>query len=161
MEGLMMNSQNPQWNTPPDGDFARYVERLSAQALLPRRPAQEGEPGLDVGMTSQSPGAPGAATAQQQQRLASSNGEAPNAGATPAAQAALIARLGLGGALVLLVLWSLGVPLNVLGVILVVGLWLGFKLKRMKLPLLGPAKWQRVLEEAARKQKELQQRQAR
>ena len=28
---------NPQWNTPPNGDFASYVERLTAQAALPRR----------------------------------------------------------------------------------------------------------------------------
>jgi len=41
---------NPQWNTPPNGDFASYVERLSAQAALPRRAPEEGEHALDAGM---------------------------------------------------------------------------------------------------------------
>ena len=77
---------NPQWNTPPNGDFASYVERLSAQAALPKRAAHEGDHGLDVGMTP-APGAQGAAAAAAQRRE-SSNGDtsAPGVGAiTPLA----------------------------------------------------------------------------
>lgn len=37
---------NPQWDTPPNGDFASYVERLTAQAALraaaSAQPAQHG-----------------------------------------------------------------------------------------------------------------------
>ena len=42
---------NTEWNTPPNGDFASYVERLSAQSAVARRTSQadgqhslEGEP---------------------------------------------------------------------------------------------------------------------
>jgi len=66
---------NPQWNTPPNGDFASYVERLSAQAALPKRAAHEGDHGLDVGITptSGAPGAQGTAAAQRRPSVASSS----------------------------------------------------------------------------------------
>lgn len=32
---------NPEWETPPNGDFARYVERLTAQMALPRPELQQ------------------------------------------------------------------------------------------------------------------------
>jgi len=64
---------NPQWNTPPNGDFASYVERLSAQAALPRRAPEEGEHALDVGMTPASE-SPGTAAASALRRSMQSNG---------------------------------------------------------------------------------------
>lgn len=63
---------NPQWNTPPNGDFASYVERLSAQAALPRRAPEEGEHALDVGMTPSE--TPGTAAASALRRSMQSNG---------------------------------------------------------------------------------------
>ena len=143
---------NPQWNTPPNGDFASYVERLSAQAALPKRAAHEGDHGLDVGITP-APGAQGTAAAQ---RRASSNEDtpAPSGALTPTAFKVMAAV----GALVLLALWSAGVSVVVLIVLFGAALWLVSKLKGLKLSP-GVAKWQQVLEEAARKQREQQQKQ--
>ena len=43
---------NTQWNTPPNGDFASYVERLSAQSARARRTSQaDGEHSLEGGPT--------------------------------------------------------------------------------------------------------------
>ena len=150
---------NPQWNTPPNGDFARYVERLSAQAALPRRAAKEGEPGLDVGMT-QPPGQQGPVTAamqRQQQQQELPNGEVPKA--QPGAfDPKVLKVMGAVGALVFLVLWASGVPFGVLVLLLGVALWFGKKLKGVKFTP-GVAKWQLLLEEANRKQREQQQKQ--
>lgn len=146
---------NPQWNTPPNGDFASYVERLSAQAALPKRAAHEGDHGLDVGITP-APGAQGAAAAAAQRRE-SSNGDAsaPSAGALAPMALKLMAAVG---AVVLLALWSAGVSLVVLVFLAGAALWLASKLKGLKLTP-GVAKWQQLLEEAARKQREQQHKQ--
>jgi hypothetical protein len=142
---------NPQWNTPPNGDFASYVERLSAQAALPRRAAHEGDHGLDVGITP-APGAQGAAV----QRRAASNEDTPAPGG--AFSPTMLKAMAAAGGLVFLVLWSAGVPVVALVLLLGAALWLASKLKGLKLSP-GVAKWQQVLEEAARKQKEQQHKQ--
>ena len=152
---------NPQWNTPPNGDFARYVERLSAQAALPKRTAALGEHGLDVGMTP-TPSPQGQSQGQGPVTAAMQRPELPN-GEVPRKQPgsfdpALLKVLSVGGALVFLVLWAAGVPFGVLLVLAALAAWFGKKLKGVKLTP-GVAKWQQVLEEAARKQREQQQKQ--
>ncbi|KQW55231.1 hypothetical protein [Variovorax sp. Root411] len=147
---------HPQWNTPPNGDFARYVERLSAQAALPKRPSKEGEPGLDVGM-GPSPGQQGPVSAAMQRSAELPNGQVPKK-ELGSFDPLTFKVLGVVGALVFLVLWASGVPFGVLLLLAGVAIWFGKKLKGVKLTP-GVAKWQQVLEEAARKQREQQQKQ--
>lgn len=148
---------NTESNTPPNGDFARYVEQLSARAALPKRAAQPGEPGLDVGM-SPAPGqqSSGPVSAAMRQQETSSGSEAPQQNA--AFDPLVLKVLGAVGAVVFLVLWAAGVPISALVLLLGVALWFGKKLKGVKFTP-GVAKWQQVLEEAARKQREQQQKQ--
>jgi len=42
----MSGPNKPEWDTPPHGDFASYVERLNAQGAAPR-PAAPPPPGMD------------------------------------------------------------------------------------------------------------------
>lgn len=56
---------NPQWDTPPNGDFASYVERLTEQAAL-RTLAQRAQHGMQVqqqqDLDAPEPKSPGAQT---------------------------------------------------------------------------------------------------
>ena len=152
----MNPSNNTDWNTPPNGDFARYVERLSAKAALAARTATGAGHDLDAGMSQQAPGLQPTAA----QRRESAGGTAPvrNDGAAPPLSPATLKVLGVVSALVFFGLWSAGVPFFVLVVLFFLGVWAVQKLKGFKLAP-GVAKWQRVLDEAARKQQELQRKQ--
>ena len=154
---------NPEWNTPPNGDFASYVERLTAQSALPKRQHQEGEHGLDVGMTPQSEiygtgtagsasSAAAAAAATAAQRRLSSNGDVPTGVSTPTG--AMVAKVASAiGFFALLLMWQAGVPIAVLIALLAGGLWIAFKLRGLKLPQ-GAAQWQKMLQDAALKQQQ-------
>lgn len=156
---------NPEWNTPPNGDFASYVERLTAKAALPKRQHQEGGPGLDVGMTphSESYGA-GTATgliavataAAAAQRRLSSNGDLPTGAHTRSG--AMVAKIASAvGLFALLLMWQGGVPVAVLIALLAGGSWIAFKLRGLKLPQ-GAAQWQKMLQDAAQAQAKGQER---
>jgi hypothetical protein len=140
---------DPQWNTPPDGDFARYVERLTAQAAQSRAPAQQGEHGLDVGMTP--------SPAAQPQAAARINGvAAPAAAAGASLGRNLLKGLGIAWLLILVVLLAAEAPLAIVAAVFAGGLWLAHKLRRFAWPP-GVESWKQWVEEAAKKQQQLQQ----
>jgi hypothetical protein len=150
---------NPQWNTPPNGDFASYVERLSAQALLPKREHQEGEHGLDIGMTpSGEPhgAAPDAAAAAR--RRMQSNGESQSAPANAGQMAnGLLKGIVIAWIVAMAALLIAGLPFIVVLAVFVGGLWLANKFRRLAFPP-GVENWKQWAEQAARKQRELQKR---
>jgi len=149
---------NPQWNTPPNGDFASYVERLSAQAALPKREPQDGEHGLDIGMTpSSEPHGAVSDAASAARRSAQSNGEVRPAAGAGTLPHHLFKALGITWFLALVVLLIVDVPFIIVAALFAAGLWLAHKLRRFALPP-GMGNWKQWAEAAAKKQQELQQR---
>ncbi len=146
-----------EWNTPPNGDFVRYVEGLTAQAARNLGRGQTdvtGEHGLDVGMTSSA--GPGAVVPPAQARARAAAAKAAKSESAQGGPFGALTKPLLGAAgVAFVILWSIGVPIYVLVVLAGLAFWFAGKLKSLAFP--GAAKWQQVLEEANRRGTESQQ----
>lgn len=145
---------NYDWETPPGGDFARYVERLSAQTGQFRGASQDiDDVGLDIGMQTMGTATPVPATTPVL------GAEPPQGAPVPGPAYHLAKAMAIAWAAVLVMLLVLNASFSLVFAVLVTGLWLGWRLRRWALPS-GAASWRQWLEVEARRQK-LRQEQAR
>ncbi|MBS0429575.1 MAG: hypothetical protein JSR41_20030 [Proteobacteria bacterium] len=139
---------NPDWNTPPGGDFARYVEQLTARSLRQVSAPQSHEHQMDVGMGDNAPASPPRGKGLPAAPAGSTVGKP---AANDGAMRGFARSLAIGWAGLLLVLLSSGATVAALGVF-VAGLWAGFQLRRWLLPPGGAAGLKAALEDIARQQ---------
>ncbi|VWX62679.1 conserved hypothetical protein [Burkholderiales bacterium 8X] len=142
---------NPQWNTPPNGDFASYVERLSAQSALPRREQDEGAHGLDIGMSpSGEPHGDLSDAAAALRRRLQSNGEAQPAAHTGRPGPQVLKAAAAIWVVAMVAMVFVGLPLILVLALFAVGVWLAAKFRHLLLP--AGMDWKTYLENAARAQ---------
>jgi len=141
---------NPEWNTPPGGDFVRYVEQLTARAL-----ATASRPGAaTMLLDDEVPAPPAAARGLERPRPATAfeaAGRKPDAGVAAKRPASLGLKLLIGWAVVV-ALFASGKP-GLWGLALVVGaLWfVATRLKRILAGFAGSAQAEALRRQAARR----------
>lgn len=154
---------NTQSNTPPNGDFARYVDQLSARAALALRTASvDGSHALDVGMPPSSephaglsPGAvaPRGRTAKRPPVPAQA-GVAGGA-ALPFKVVRAVAAVWL---LALVAMFVFDAPFGMILLVLAGGFWVAKQMRHRLLPA-GVTSWSQWAQEAARNAAEKQRQQ--
>ncbi|WP_219209557.1 hypothetical protein [Variovorax boronicumulans] len=157
---------NTQSNTPPNGDFARYVDQLSARAALALRTASvDGSHALDVGMPPSSephaglsPGAVAprgrAATRPPVPAQASAASTAGGA-ALPFKVVRAVAAVWL---LALVGMFLFDAPFGMILLVLAGGFWVAKQMRHRLLPA-GVTSWSQWAQEAARNAAEKQRQQ--
>lgn len=139
---------NPDWNTPPGGDFARYVDQLTARSLRQVSTPQAHEHQMDVGMGDSPPMPPARGKTLP---VVTAGSTAANSPASEGAMRGVARALAIGWVALLLVLIGSGAVVPALGV-LVLGLWAGFQKRHWLLPPGGAAGLRAALEDLARQQ---------
>lgn len=153
---------NTQWNTPPDGDFASYVERLSAQSATARRTSQaDGEHSLEGGPTHGPTTAadrvaglsgPGAVIGSAWGRAPSTTiatSTTPGSSPVPFKIAKIVAAAWV---LALVTLIGAGASAGLLIALVLGGLWAAAGLRKWALPQ-GHGSWRRWLQDSVAKSK--------
>ena len=155
-------------NTPPNGDFARYVEQLSARSAVARHASEAGgEHSLDVGIVPlelpQTEVAAGRSAVRERltRRLVGAsiaNGTGSGPGGVRSAPADLLRGTAVVWLIVLIALLVLDAPFGLFLFVAGGGIWIANKMRRHILPP-GVTGWREWLEAIARNAAEKQSRQ--
>lgn len=162
---------NTQWNTPPNGDFARYVERLSAESATARRTSQaDGDHSLEGGpnhsdssdaarrsdyassedtLENGQPGARAVAVAARRRMLPPGSQGHREPGVPASGLGFTLAKvLAVVWLVALLALFSIGAPVGVIIAVVALGLWSARGLRAWALPQ-GMTSWGQWLRETS------------
>lgn len=154
---------NTQSNTPPNGDFARYVDQLSARAALALRTASvDGSHALDVGMPPSSepqaglaPGAVAPRGRAAKRPPVPVQASAAGGAALPFKMVRAVAAVWL---LALVAMFVFDAPFGMILLVLAGGFWVAKQMRHRLLPP-GVTSWSQWAQEAARNAAEKQRQQ--
>lgn len=143
-----------QSNTPPDGDFARYVEQLANRSLAQAKVVRTPATALGTGIDERGVQPPASAHGPMSFQSAQTEQAAPAANKVPdkdAVTRGVVRVLAIAWAGLLLIMLSGGTNRGVLPVIIFGG-WAAYRLRRWLLPPDGVAGLKAALEDLARQQ---------